>query len=953
MLIGTVAPIALFASIAVRDAADRSPRRAAMEYGLSGVAQCPDAVENPLPLPTSTSPDAFHDKLLAFLKNTEYVTLRWCVDKAVRDTGPYVYEEYLGTHPAVRVYYSPAVMRWLVNGRIDQVPDGAMMVKEMYFPGPAARYEGQPLTLKSWTVMIKDSKSSKDGWFWGGLWTDDPPMPSPSDSYKPPFPERSEGFGLTCLHCHASSEKESTFASLNNIKGFPGNPLSFFVDDTWRNPPPPEAKTLGDISPDHRMLRLIPSRVAIEMATHAEFLRYFANVPIPGGVQRMPAETYDHVVAGPGGAEAFITSDACMSCHSANAWYGAKYTMILEGGSKNPVNVSPYGEWRWSPMGLAGRDPIFFAQLDSELAFLGDRPADQQKVVNTCFRCHGVMGKRQLDADHGYDPASPNNSRLEPDFKLDWIYSTEVTSKDFKYGALARDGVSCASCHHIVPDKTPPGQDPLHWFLENQITGQFTAGSAGEVFGPFEDKEISPHPMKASLEVTPKYHEYIKNSRLCGNCHTINLPVMDRVTDKPPVRHSLEQVTYLEWLNSEYQTDFNPGPNAKSCQACHMSTSYANAESNVQVKQIQTAFADVQDDTYPAAEHTAPMDQIRARFREKGFARHQLQGLNIFLIEMFNQFMTGDNSKPSNFSNNILGVRKSDYMSTLGNDLQNAVSNFVQTARHESATIDVSQATIDANTLSAEVTVTNKTGHRFPSGVGFRRAFIRFDVIDGSAIDLGTRQPKIVWSSGATNETGFIVDGDGRILDSEYIGTNRQRKGPAQPHFWGKDHPITSSSQVQIYEELVKDADGNYTTSFIRRNEIPKDNRLLPRGWTKEGPAPKSFNREFLHATLPEGDAVSDPAYQNGSGTSIVRYEIPLSRLARANTSKLTVKATLYYQSIPPYYLTQRFEQAPHAPATQRLFYLTSRLNTQGTPIEGWKLLVATSPARAPRSMSR
>ena len=134
-----------------------------------GVAQCPDAKENPLALPSSMSPDEFHDQLLAFLQNTEYVKLGWCVDKGVRDTGPYVYAEYLGTHPAVWVYYSPAIMKWLVNGRIDNIPDGAMIVKEMYFPGPAARYEGKQLTPKSWTVMIKDSKASRDGWFWGGL----------------------------------------------------------------------------------------------------------------------------------------------------------------------------------------------------------------------------------------------------------------------------------------------------------------------------------------------------------------------------------------------------------------------------------------------------------------------------------------------------------------------------------------------------------------------------------------------------------------------------------------------------------------------------------------------------------------------------------------------------------------------------------------------------------------
>jgi len=434
--------------------------------------------------------------------------------------------------------------------------------------------------------------------------------------------------------------------------------------------------------------------------------------------------------------------------------------------------------------------------------------------------------------------------------------------------------------------------------------------------------------MKTTLGVTPTHHDYIKNSRLCGNCHTINLPVMDQA----PFGHSIEQSTYLEWLNSEFQTDFNPGPNAKSCQWCHMSNGYSNAATKTVVQQIQTAIADVQDDTYPAAEHTAPFDQIRARFRDKGFARHQLQGLNVFLLEMFNQFMAADTSTPPNYSNDILGVRKSDYMSTLSNDLQNAVSNFVQVARYETATISVSPPAIDATTLSANVTVTNKTGHRFPSGVGFRRAFIRFDVLDGSTI---------VWSSGATNDAGFIVDGAGKILPSEYIGTTRSPKGPAQPHFWGAGHPITSSSQVQIYEELVKDAGGNYTTSFIRRDDIPKDNRLLPRGWKKEGPAPASLSGEFLHATFPEGDAANDPAYQNGSGTSVVRYRIPLSQLK--STGSLTVKATLYYQAIPPYYLTQRFEQAPHAPGTQRLFYLTSRLKTTGTPIEGWKLMVASA----------
>jgi len=907
-------------------------------------APCPDAKESLLPLPSSLSPDDFHDKLLAFLQNTEYVKLNWCVDKDVRDTGPYVSTVYLGVHPAVKIYYSPAIMNWMVNGRSHNIPDGAVIVKEMYNPGPAARWRDKPLTPTSWTVMIKDSKGSKDGWFWGGLWTSDPPMPKPSDSFKPPFNVLNEGFGLSCLHCHASAEKEFTFASTNNIKGFPGNPISYFVDDTWRTPSFVGLLTaMVHTPPAHKRTRA-STKLRVRTASDSEFLKFFKGTASDSieGLQVMPAETYDHVVAGPAGAEEFVTSDQCMICHSGNAWFGQKYLMILEPKSNNPVNVSPYGEWRWSPMGLAGRDPIFYAQLDSELAYLKDRKEDQQTVINTCFRCHGVMGKRQLDADHGYDPTAPNPPRSEPNFSLDFVYNTKLTDKNFKYGALARDGVSCAACHHIVEDKTPPGQNSLKYFLEHRITGQFTIGKRDEMYGPFEDNTISPHPMKEALGINPKYDPYIKTSRMCANCHTINLPVMDQ----KPFGHSLEQVTYLEWLNSEFQTEFKPGPNAKSCQDCHMSSGYVNNRNKVNIPLIQTAFADVQDDTYPAAEHLAPFDQVRARFRDKGFVRHQFQGLNIFLLEMFNQFMTPDTSTTPIFSNDILGVRKSDFMSTLNNDLPNAILNFAQTAQHDTASIEVSTPQITGQSLVADITVTNKVGHRFPSGVGFRRAFIEFDVIDPATIDRATGQPKIVWSSGATNDEGFIVDKDGNILETEYIGTSRNKKGPFQPHFYGTQAPhiITSSKQVQIYEELIKDSDGNLTTSFIRRNTTVKENRLLPKGWSAKGPDP-SLSGEFLHSTFPEGDAAKDPSYINGSGTSRLRYQVPLAELPMGmDASKLTVKATLYYQAIPPYYLLQRFEQAPTAPGTQRLFYLTSRLKTQGTLIEDWKLLIASTP---------
>ena len=136
------------------------------------------------------------------------------------------------------------------------------------------------------------------------------------------------------------------------------------------------------------------------------------------------------------------------------------------------------------------------------------------------------------------------------------------------------------------------------------------------------------------------------------------------------------------------------------------------------------------------------------------------------------------------------------------------------------------------------------------------------------------------------------------------------------------------------------------TTSFIRRDYQLKDNRLLPFGWTSHGPlkADKSpyVPEAFLEQTHPIAVG-QDPAYADGSGTSVVRYEVPLPLGSGLNPNNLTMKATLYYQAIPPYFLNDRFKEAPDGPATQRLYWLTSNLQTGGTAIENWKFAITSS----------
>jgi len=75
---------------------------------------------------------------------------------------------------------------------------------------------------------------------------------------------------------------------------------------------------------------------------------------------------------------------------------------------------------------------------------------------------------------------------------------------------------------------------------------------------------------------------------------------------------------------------------------------------------------------------------------------------------------------------------------------------------------------------------------------------------------------KVLFESGGTNSIGAIVDMQGKVLPSEYNGSAGANGHAYQPHFWS-GNPLRNDQQVQIFEELLKDADGNFTTTFNGR----------------------------------------------------------------------------------------------------------------------------------------
>ncbi len=845
----------------------------------------PTPPSSPLPLPHTMSNQDYQKLLYAFLASRGYQRLGWPQDKKVRDTGPYIGGKSYGTHNAVRVFYSPEVLDWMTGGRKGSIPDGAMIIKEMFTP-PAVRWDtttGARLdsSVSGWAVMVRDSIGSKDGWYWS-YYGPGQPVDSPNVY---PFAYPNSDFGIYCVRCHASAASEFTFSELNNVKGFPGDPLTFRVDNSWLpNSGLPLLPGHGHTPP--AMAALHPA--VAHTPSNPNFGAFYKRVvpTLADSIQHIPPLTYDHVIVGAEGPQQFVTSDQCLSCHDGQPMNLGPNMFIPTTGS-NGINLSPYGEWNWSMMGLAGRDPIFYAQLESELIY---QPTHADSIQNLCFRCHGVMGDRQLAIDH------PGTL-----FKRDMTLITDHKDPFWRYGALARDGISCTVCHQIVDDKGP---------LDSIFTGQFKVSTPGQfepnvsyIYGPFEKPaELA---MVSSLGMKPVRSDYIKSSRLCGSCHTVYLPVYNAAGTQ--VGNFYEQATYLEWLNSSFQDEIGkPDSTARSCQSCHMPTRFPDNEAGTA---LAFQIANIQDQTYPQADNRAPIDSITVP-RRADFARHTLLGINQWGLEMFRQF------------DDILGVRTTDYMTGSSNGLPFAIAAGDSLAKTKSVRLELLSAAQVNGAYEAKVQVTNLVGHRFPSGVGFRRAFLEVTVRDPSG--------KVVWGSGRTNALGVIVGADGEPLPTEFFkidpGTGKQRY---QPHY----QVVDAQDQVQIFEELVKDPQGKISTSFLALADPIKDNRLLPRGWTRQGPP----GFKYQEATMPHGNVVNDPVYMSGTGTDVITYRFKGVQLSRGST----VSATLYYQAIPPYYLMDRFTTAPEGKGTQRLLYIAANLVLAGTNIENWKLKIS------------
>jgi len=129
------------------------------------------------------------------------------------------------------------------------------------------------------------------------------------------------------------------------------------------------------------------------------------------------------------------------------------------------------------------------------------------------------------------------------------------------------------------------------------------------------------------------------------------------------------------------------------------------------------------------------------------------------------------------------------------------------------------------------------------------------------------RGGRIVFESGALRPDGSIAGND-----------NDADKTRFEPHY----RQITSTDEVEIFESILGDVDGQVTTGLLNGVRYLKDNRLLPSGFDKRTAEPDIA----VH-----GDAADDPAFTGGHAR--VRYSIPVQ-----GESPFAVEVELLYQPI-------------------------------------------------------
>lgn len=392
--------------------------------------------------------------------------------------------------------------------------------------------------------------------------------------------------------------------------------------------------------------------------------------------------------------------------------------------------------------------------------------------------------------------------------------------------ALDRDGVGCDFCHRMVdPIYTAenPAEDQAILAALAEVptsfsNGQYVFDPLARRRGPFSDA-AAPHPFLQS----PLH----RSSEMCGTCHNVSNPVFVRAGESdyvpgpldapatdfsPEVLLPLER-TYSEWQNSSfpagvYAPEFagnKPDGIVSSCQDCHLR--------DVSGKGCNDPGAPLRPDL--------PL--------------HDMTGGNAWIPPIVAQVYPGE----VNAAALAEGAARAVSM------LQKAALLYVE-------------ITAQQGTVRADVTITNRTGHKLPTGYPEgRRMWLNLRAFDAGQ--------QLVYESGAYDASTGVLghDADLALYEAE-LGIS-----PDLASAFG----LTAGPSFH----------------FALNDSVYMDTRIPPVGFTNA--AFTTFGGQPVDPHHPG----PGPRYADGQNWDRPSYDLP--------ASAKTVIATLYYQTTSKEYV--------------------------------------------------
>ena len=223
------------------------------------------------------------------------------------------------------------------------------------------------------------------------------------------------------------------------------------------------------------------------------------------------------------------------------------------------------------------------------------------------------------------------------------------------------------------------------------------------------------------------------------------------------------------------------------------------------------------------------------------------------------------------------------------------------------AVLEVVSITKGSEKISITLSVQNLTGHKLPTGFPSRRMWILFRATDTSG--------KTLIDSGSWDDSYEVIG-----LDGDF-----------EPHH----NVINSSEDVQVYEAVMGDVNGNMTHTLLRASEYLKDNRLPPVGFKSDGPG---YEHTSVYGVASNDDDFNKDADGEGTGSDLVTYEIP----ADAVSWPVHIQAVLLFQTPMPRFV----QDLPNGGvAAERFLSLYAEAANVPTVISSLSIEVPAAPA--------